>query len=198
MPTILQGQSTTGGPSVYEPYQQIGLGLQSLLIDRLGVSEFDVKVIQAGGAVVGIVFPTEGGELDYPVLVIAVRGGSNDCVTAAGRVSTARYKLTWQTTDARVLSCELYTPGQPVHRQSGEQVFRKFVCMATGSYCGRDRTDGAFVPLQDFRKLVSLELLYGPEGRFGQFGPIVPHVNSGNGLRYLRFTVPLDTVPVSV
>lgn len=198
MQNIIGTQSTTGNPSAYGPYQLIDQGLRKLLVDRLGVSEYDVSTLQAGGAVVGIVFPADGGELSYPVLVVAVRGGSDQCIAAATRISTAVFRMTWQTQHGEVLSCDLYTPGQRVHRESGEYVFRKFVCMVTRSYNGIKKSNRAFMPLQDFRRLISLELLYGTEGRYGEFGPIVPRVNSGDGLRSVRFVVPLDTVPLPI
>ncbi len=198
---VAKKESTTGDPEKYPPYQALSPQLKRLIVDRLGTSDHDAEVLESGGAVVGIVFPDTGlVGLKFPMLVVAVRGDNPRSMAAGNRLLTTRYRLAWQTRRTELRECELWVPTQYLHRQLMPDmyfdgtVYRQFVRMATSSYEGESRVN-EYVPLENYAKLTDVELLFGKDGEWGICSPEF-RTNSGQGLQYLRCTVPIKDVQV--
>ncbi len=198
MPSTQSNRSTTGDPKNYPLFSMLNAGLVTFRVNRLGVNEHDCATLDSGGVLVEILFPAPDNGLTHPMLIIAIRGGSSTRVAIAERLSTARFTLVWQTRRTEVFSCELYVPTQFLHREymPDDDVFRLFARLTTTRYRDVERPDTSFISLEQFRAIKSVELLFGKNGEYGQFGPVSPHVNSGEHLRYLSFSLPTDVVPV--
>lgn len=196
------GNVTTGAPSASYPlYQQLG-GERALFVERLGLEGKDPEILDAGNAVVGIVFPHSGNKLVMPMVIISMRAKTTQDILRARRVSTAWITLDWQE-GGRMMSTELWTPAsvgvlnfahlETTEDNDGAPVFRFWAGLSTTEPDGRGLPKPFAQPSQRFVRLTNVSIRFGAAP-----APEVPVdfvANSGAGLRTVRYTISREQMP---
>ncbi len=177
----VEQRSTSGDPSGYAPYSKIGPLVRLNMVDGLGKTDQDRKKMGAGSVAVLIVFSEKESEL--PAMIIAAKD-----VSTAEKLSTGRFFLAWRTSRYEVKSCELYVPGQPLHREDIEGGVRLYAELETAKY-DDEGVCGSFLPLADYHHLIGAGVLLGPPDACVWFNGEIAASARRKPMKFLRFDV---------